>query len=217
MRALPLALGGGLLAYALVRRPRGSLSAPAIPLTSLDGSWTWPVPRWNGRTPTISDGFGSPRPGGTRHGGVDLMFARTGADSFNPGSANASKAFVMPDGMSAIAASDASVWSAMKTPRGYAVVLDHGPRKVATFYTHLEKLLVKETASGKSGERVRIGQPIGVIGADPLDSQHLKHLHFEIWIGGPGDAVDPAPFLRQWASVTDPNALLARNAGFSYR
>ena len=67
------------------------------------------------------------------------------------------------------------------------------PTKVATFYTHLERLLVTPTANVKAGERVRAGQPIGIIGADPLDGEHLKHLHFEIWLGGPKDAIDPAP------------------------
>ena len=96
-------------------------------------------------------------------------------------------------------------------------MIDHGPLKVATFYQHLEKLLVTETANAKSGERVRAGQPIGVIGADPLDGEHLKHLHFEFWRGGPKDAIDPAPLMRAWETVGDPNALVARNAGFTYR
>ena len=86
----------------------------------------------------------------------------------------------------------------MKTPHGYAVVIDHTPRKVATFYTHMEKLFVPEVAPGKKGIAVRAGQPLGVIGASPLDGEHLKHLHFEVWtapgrVGG--TAVDPLPWL----------------------
>ena len=177
----------------------------------------WPVPQWNGRAPTISDGFGSPRGNGQKHMGVDLMFAREPSDTLKAGTPNGTAHFVMPDGMTALAAADGVVWSAMKTPRGFAVVIDHGPLKVATFYQHLEKLLVTETANAKSGERVRAGQPIGVIGADPLDGEHLKHLHFEFWRGGPKDAVDPAPLMRAWETVGDPNALVARNAGFTYR
>ena len=57
----------------------------------------------------------------------------------------------MPDGMVAVAAADGVVWSAMQTPRGFAVVIDHAPgAKVATFYTHLEKLLVTPTANARS-------------------------------------------------------------------
>jgi hypothetical protein len=165
----------------------------------------------------ISDGFDSPRPGVPRHGGVDVMFARTASDAFKAGTPNASKLFVMPDGMPAVAASDGVVWSAMQTPQGFAVVIDHGPRKVATFYTHLEKLLVAPATPGKSTERVRAGQPIGIVGASPLDGEHLKHLHFEVWLGGPSDRIDPATLMRAWETVADPNALVARNASLVYR
>jgi hypothetical protein len=183
----------------------------------LPGRWVWPVPRWNGRAPVISDGFDSPRPGLPRHGGVDLMFARQPADTFKAGTSNASKQFVMPDRLAALAASDGVIWSAMKTPHGYAVVVDHAPRKVATFYTHLEKLLVAEVTPGKKGVTVSAGQPLGIIGASPLDAEHLKHLHFEIWLGAPSDRIDPAPLMRAWETVAEPNALVARNASLVYR
>lgn len=208
MRAWPWLVGGGALAYAWSRqsRPRGVAFAGPLP-----GRWVWPVPRWNGRAPVISDGFDSPRPGYPRHGGVDLVFARTASDAFKAGTPNASKLFVMPDGVNALAASDGVVRSAAATPQGQAVVIDHAPRKVATFYTHMERLLVKE------GDRVRAGQPIGIIGASPLDAEHLKHLHFEVWLGGPSDRIDPAPLMRAWEITADANALVARNAGFVYR
>jgi hypothetical protein len=151
------------------------------------------------------------------HGGVDVMFARLPTDTLKPGTPNGSKLFVMPDGLSAVAASDGFVWSATQTPHGYAVVISHAPNKVTTFYTHLEKLLVAPAAPGKSNERVRAGQPIGIIGASPLDAEHLKHLHFEIWLGGPNDRIDPSELMRGWDTVPDPNALVARNAGLVYR
>lgn len=208
MRAWPWLVGGGALAYAWSRQSsqrRASTSGP------LPGRWVWPVPRWNGRVPVISDGFDSPRAGYPRHGGVDLMFARTVSDAFKAGTPNASKLFVMPDGVNALAASDGVVRSAAATPQGQAVVIDHAPHKVATFYTHMEKLVVK------SGDHVRGGQPIGIIGASPLDAEHLKHLHFEVWLGGPADRVDPAPLMRTWEIAANPNALVARNAGSVYR
>ncbi len=90
-------------------------------------------------------------------------------------------------------------------------MIDHAPAKVATFYTHLEKPLVA------SNGRVRAGQPIGTIGASPLDPEHLKHLHFELWLGGPSDRIDPAPLMHGWDTVPDPNALVARNASLVYR
>jgi hypothetical protein len=221
MRAWPWLVGGGALAYALTRR--SSHKAPIAPVNvepfagTLPGRWVWPVPRWNGRTAVVSDGFNSPRPGLPRHGGVDLMFLRQPSDPFKPGTPNGAKWHVMPDGLSAIAASDGVIWSAMNTPHGWAVVIDHSPRKVATFYTHMEKLFVPEVAPGKKGIAVRAGQPLGVIGASPLDGEHLKHLHFEVWLGGPNDRIDPSLLMKSWETVADPNAVVARNAGLSYR
>lgn len=221
MRAWPWIIGGGVAAYALTRRsshPSISKPEPVAPFAgSLPGRWVWPVPRWNGRSAVISDGFNSPRPGLPRHGGVDLMFLRQPSDPFKPGTPNGAKLHVMPDGLSALAVSDGVIWSAMNTPHGYAVVIDHTPRKVATFYTHMEKLFVPETAPGKKGATVRAGQPLGVIGASPLDGEHLKHLHFEVWLGGPNDRIDPSVLMRAWETVPDPNALVARNAGLVYR
>ncbi len=219
MRALGWIVGGGVAAYALTRGRRKHEPKFALPpfAGELAGRWVWPVPRWQGRKPIISDGFGSPRPNGARHAGVDIMFARVPSDTLRPASANGTAHCVMPDGLVAVAASDGVVWSAMETPRGFAVVIDHAPTKAATFYTHLERLLVTPTANATTGQRVRAGQPIGVIGADPLDAAHLRHLHFELWLGGPSDAVDPALVMSRWDAVSDPNALVGRNAGFVYR
>jgi len=111
----------------------------------------------------------------------------------------------MPDGLTAIAASDGVLWSAGRQPRGLAVVVDHGG--VATFYTHMDKLLVPEASPPAKGEQIqpwrtiKAGQPLGIIGYDPLDAQKLKHLHFELWRGGPKDAVDPEPLMRGWQVI----------------
>jgi hypothetical protein len=37
-----------------------------------------------------------------------------------------------------------------------------------------------------------------------MDGNHLKHLHFEIWAGGPSDAVDPQPLMKPWGMIRDP-------------
>lgn len=215
MRAWPWIVGGGALAYAWSRRAghqSGHQARGAASLAGpLPGRWVWPVPRWNGRAPVVSDGFNSPRAGYPRHGGVDVMFARVASDTFKAGTPNASKAFVMPDKLSALAASDGVVRSATVTPQGHAVVIDHVPGKLATFYTHMETLVVK------SGDHVSAGQPIGIIGASPLDAEHLKHLHFEIWLAGPADRTDPEPIMRAWETVADPASLIARNAALVYR
>jgi murein DD-endopeptidase MepM/ murein hydrolase activator NlpD len=180
----------------------GEVAAPKQPPTvvQLAGRWGWPVPRYEGRAPVISDGFGSPRPPG-KHMGVDLMFGRIASDPF-PIGPNGTKGFIMPDAWMAIAASDGVLWSAGYTPRGFAAVVDHG--NVATFYQHMDTLFVPETKPpGKGTPRdrlipIRAGQPLGVIGADPLDPSRLKHLHFELWAGGPDKAIDPVPLMKSW-------------------
>lgn len=206
-RNAPPALGKDLEAFALPPRTPapgdGSKdgSSARTPLTSLPGRWVWPVGIWRGRKPVISSPWGTPR-GTQTHEGVDVMFRRLPSDSYAVGSPNGSKGFVLPDGVMGLAASDAVVWSAGWTARGFTVVLDHGA--VATYYTHLETLLLTPTARAKSGQRVTAGQPLGVVGYDPKDGRKLKHMHFALWRGGPRDAVDPAPLMRAWAMVEDP-------------
>lgn len=175
----------------------GEVARPAL---HLEGRWGWPVPRWQGRAPVCSSKYGTARPG-MKHMGVDVMFGRVSADPFPVGSPNGSRAYVMPDFWPAVAASDGVLWSATRTPRGYAVVIDHG--NVATFYQHLETLFVPETKPKRGSPRseripVKAGQPLGVIGADPLDGEHLKHLHFELWPNGPQSAIDPARLMAGW-------------------
>jgi Peptidase family M23 len=172
-----------------------------------------------GRKPEISDGFQGRRRSSSgepiRHGGVDLMYRRVASDRWPAGSANASRHYVMPPRRAALAASSGRIWSASYTPRGWTVVIDHAPRNLATYYTHLSQLLVVPQ------QDVRAGQPIGIIGADPLDAAHLLHLHWEVWRGGAADRFDPEPLLKTWEYLPDPgelpDVLLARNARTSHR
>lgn len=179
------------------------------------GRWVFPVPRWQGRAAEISDGWGSARPGGERggvHRGVDLMFRRRHRaellDLFPPRAPGLpsphTRGYFLPPGTLALAAADGEVWSAGWTPTGYSVVLSHGA-PWATYYTHLASLAIGETRRGASKERVRAGQPLGVIGASPRDPRGVAHLHVEIWHGGSGHAaIDPAPLLAQMAVVDAP-------------
>jgi murein DD-endopeptidase MepM/ murein hydrolase activator NlpD len=168
--------------------------------------WVWPVPRWNGYAPAISDGFASMRSDGkggqVKHLGVDVMFPRRGTtdqlDRYPPRSKHGSRNHFMPDGVSVLAVKDAKVWSAGMTPRGYTVVLDHGA-PWASYYTHLSEMFVTPTQRGQSDQRVRAGDVIGHVGADPLDGEGLMHLHFELWYrGARGSAIDPEPLMRTW-------------------
>jgi murein DD-endopeptidase MepM/ murein hydrolase activator NlpD len=213
VRVLPWIVGGtaALGAYLWTRRPDATSAgadnepkAAALPdaQPTLPGAWVWPVGVWQGRRPEISDGFAGQRRGAKGelipHGGVDLMYRRRAADPWRAGTPNGSPGWVMPERRPALAASDGVIWYADQTPRGYAVIVDHAPRQLATYYTHLSALRVAPK------QRVVAGQPLGVIGADPLDAAHLLHLHFEIWRGKASTRFDPAPFMRAWAYVPDP-------------
>lgn len=151
--------------------------------------WVWPIPaiEMAGRVimPVVSQEF---RGGGAHpHYGVDLMYAR------------APREFYVPDGpVPIVAARDGALWSVTKTARGWAVVLDHGP-PFATFYQHLSSIdPVLEGAA--RGARIQAGQPLGIMGSDPLDSGHVRHLHFAVWLNGSGDraSIDPERAMRAW-------------------
>jgi murein DD-endopeptidase MepM/ murein hydrolase activator NlpD len=183
-----------------------TLSTPAPPpevagpLTLPPGRWGWPVPRWQDRAPVISDGFRKSR---RDHNGVDLMFARLVSDAFRAGSPNGTKSYVMPDSWMAVAAADGYLYSAGDGSRGHMVLLDHG--NVQTFYGHLQTLFVPEVqpAIRKAIKPILIkaGQPLGVIGADPLDKEGIKHLHFELWRGF-NHPIDPEPLMASWEVFT---------------
>jgi murein DD-endopeptidase MepM/ murein hydrolase activator NlpD len=195
----------------------GSSSGRSPQSEPLPGRWVWPVGVWNHRKPEITDGFHGQRRDPTNsisieHGGVDIMYRRQPGDPWRAGTSNGTPLYVMPDHRPALAASDGTVWSAANTPRGWTVVIDHAPRKLATYYTHLSSVFV--TAK----QPVSAGTPIGIIDADPLDGQRIKHLHLEIWRGGANDRFDPQQIIETtWAYLPDPGdlprPLVARNAG----
>jgi murein DD-endopeptidase MepM/ murein hydrolase activator NlpD len=164
----------------------------------------------------ISDGYWSMRrqPEGftMTHGGVDVMYRRQPGDPWKAGTPNGTPNFVMPEHRAVLAASAGVVWSASNTARGWAVTIDHAPRKLATYYTHMSSLLV--TAK----QAVTAGTPLGIIGADPLDGEQIKHLHFEVWRGGRVDKFDPQKLIETtWEYLPDPGDLprtvVARNGG----
>ena len=189
---------------------------PAGRPAPLPGRWVWPVGVWQHRFPEISDGFATQRrlPSGEiiPHGGVDIMYRRRPEDRWKAGTPNGTPNFVMPEHRAALAASDGVVWSAAQTARGGTVVIDHAPRKLATYYTHLSSLLVSAKQS------VTAGTPLGIIGADPLDGEHIMHLHLEVWRGGADSRFDPQRLIETtWEYVPDPGDLpltvATRNGG----
>ncbi len=81
-----------------------------------------------------------------------------------------------PVGTPVHAPGDAVVETAgVKKGNGRYVVLDHG-EEITTQYAHLSKILVKD------GERVRKGQPIGLVGSSGRSTG--PHLHYEVRVKG---------------------------------
>ncbi|HEY4240757.1 MAG TPA: M23 family metallopeptidase [Kofleriaceae bacterium] len=177
--------------------------------TPLPGRWICPLPTYGGRggrAPVISNPYKLPA-----HHGTDLMYARVASDAAHPelraGGPNGTANFVIPEGARAIAAADGVLWSAAQTPRGWTVVLDHSKTaRIATYYTHLSTLLVPHLSRANppaSPIEIRAGQPLGLVGADPMDREHVRHLHFEIWSPDHDHPLDPGEYLKGWEVVAD--------------
>lgn len=178
--------------------------------------WVWPVPsaNVNGRRyeAVISQ---ESRDGEHAHNGVDIMYHRQSSTDlvmqYPPFTSAGSRMHFAPPRTPVIAARDGVVWSVTKSPRGWEVVISHKqgnePLWFASYYQHLESVALgphkagRNTATGQP-TRVAAGQPIGIMGGDPTESTHLRHLHFEVWYGGDGRyAVAPDDEMHSWPRV----------------
>lgn len=180
--------------------------------------WIWPMPRISvpgtahGGNPVISDPMGSARDGGTRrHAGVDVMYER---ERYFPKKspaipAHESRGFFVPAETAVIAVQPGKVWSTTRSLLGWRVVVDHGPLGYATIYQHGDVLAVPlhkggKRLSGVSGKYDALptvlarGALIMSCGYSLADGEQLRHLHFEMTVGG--RKIDPAPYLAR-ASV----------------
>lgn len=175
--------------------------------------WIWPMPRLGGRDPVISDGYGSPRDGGARrHAGVDVMYKRPRQVTKAQARADhGSTWFDCPIGVPVIAARAGKVWFAGRTERGFAVTLDHGnvPHlgPATTFYQHLDTLALKPTSKvGRNAIAVEQGQILGTVGYSPIDSEQIRHLHFELRLPTSGTP-DIEARMANWPVVLRPRSL----------
>jgi murein DD-endopeptidase MepM/ murein hydrolase activator NlpD len=122
--------------------------------------------------------FGAPRSGHT-HEGQDTMAAC---------------------GTPLIAARGGTVqYSGYQSAAGNYIVIDGKGTSMDFMYAHLA-----EPSPLQTGEAVRTGQPIGVVG-DTGDASGC-HLHFEIWTAPGwyegGSPIDPLPYLEKWDSYS---------------
>ncbi|MDX5422006.1 MAG: peptidoglycan DD-metalloendopeptidase family protein [Hymenobacteraceae bacterium] len=135
----------------------------------------------------ISSVWGDARDGGARsHEGIDI-FARRGTP--------------------AIAATEGVVSRVGNTPRGGKVVwLTDLNRRQSLYYAHLDSQLVAQ------GQRVQVGDTIGLIGNTGNARTTGPHLHFGIYRFGRG-ATNPHPYVHEPSQPAPPVKIDAANVG----
>lgn len=169
--------------------------------------WVWPVPIWQGRVPTISDGFSSVETADHRqHLGVDVTFKKLPGDPSGVIQHDATAGFISPLGTPIIAAGPGKIWSAKETELGHSIQIDHGKvgsaGGVNTFYQHLDSF----SRNWQKGDIVHAGDLLGTMGYPP-EGYHFRHLHFELWFPVRKFARDPAPYMRHWRKISMPAAV----------
>jgi murein DD-endopeptidase MepM/ murein hydrolase activator NlpD len=197
------------------------MTAPA-PLLADWAGWQWPLRAWKGRAPVISHEFEAGErykrdPATGRlvlnyavHLGLDLMYPWHIGDPIDPASSalrhdHASGFYAGPEhSIPVFAAGPGMVWDAGLSALGLHVQIDHGKVSdhaggVNTYYQHLCTL----ERPWKRGDVIKAGDLLGVMGGDPANSPHLRHLHFELWFPRAGTMaadwpVDPAPYMALW-------------------
>lgn len=145
------------------------------------------------RKPTITSAYRtSSRPD---HDGVDFFYRwepgdepRFVGDGGCEGkNADGSPRWVVPYGVSALAAADGVVQIAGPSPTGFRCWVDHG-NGLRSGYFHLEILHVV------SGQKVTKGYSLGRVGHNPA-KQDGRHLHFEVSPVEKYEPLDPQKYL----------------------
>ena len=164
--------------------------------------FNWPLPVYIStgkdgvtyrRFPVVSNPF----TGKGKHEVADIMYPRIAIDVDEKG--YTSKSYIMFRNIPVFAIADGIVTSAGKTTKyGYQVTVDHGDNWAA-HYTHMQLNFVK------TGDKVKLGQRLGIVGASPSDNKRLKHLHIQIRHNG--DLQNPKKVFKNVGGKTKPTKL----------
>lgn len=170
--------------------------------------WVKPLGMIGNRTPIVSQEFrGGPRNDPHSHLGVDIMYPwlpgdpKTYPDTAMSGP---NKGFTIPPGTPVYASGPGQIWDAGVTSLGHHIQIDHGivgkAGGVNTFYQHLASF----AHPWQKGDKIEAGTFLGIVGGNPGEPPHLKHLHFEIWFPVAGVSPDkwarnPEPYLGIWS------------------
>lgn len=140
--------------------------------------WRWPLPRLGSRAPVVLEEHTD-----AERRGVDVGYAATQfeADLFVP--------------VFAVQAGEVS--SAIETPTGFEVGIDHGGRTFGTLYGHMSKMFVTPCLPKlRRRQWVRAGDVIGYAATGRV------HVRFELWSWTDDRgfvAINPISGLHQWS------------------
>jgi murein DD-endopeptidase MepM/ murein hydrolase activator NlpD len=148
----------------------------------------------DGRKPVITSSFKHPKR--LKHVGLDFFYLFKDGDKpdfvGDGGGAGDGKGsspkWVVPFGVSALAAAAGKVQVAGKSATGFRLWIDHG-NGLRSGYFHLSTLVVA------IGQVVTVGQPLGLVGDNPADHDG-RHLHFELSPVDRYAPMDPVPYLK---------------------
>ena len=159
----------------------------------------WPVTRYHGRTPEVSDGFQAfVTPAHRAHQGVDIMLRRAPWEP--PALPRGSSSYFAPVGWFVVAVAGGRIARVKYDPaRGLNVTIVHFAGEdspAVTFYQHMEG-----SPNVAAGDDVAAGDVLGLVGQPPSHDSPA-HVHFGAYADDTGaNSLDPAPWLQRWAAA----------------
>lgn len=159
----------------------------------------------DGRKPTITSRHSLNNPERKGHNGVDFFYPwRAGDAAMRIGDGGRTAKWLIPDRTWAIAPADGLITLAGNSKTGHRVWIQHAGGLLTGGF-HMTELAVKP------GDAVRMGDPIGIVGDNPIDHD-ARHLHWEVYRGPigqyPKGTIDPERWLRGARVLPDAGEVL---------